>query len=83
MPLPPRLFTSSRSQKEGQGEAKGWTKAGAPATWTNLDHSREVLTGVWGGRQHSPEIPGHATPNGLYLSLLLPSPSLPALFSSP
>ena len=79
MPLPPRLLTSSKGQKRDRTRLdKVWIKARGPATWTNLDHPLKVLTGVWGRRQHSQEIPGHTTPTGLYLRLSLPFPFLPS-----
>ena len=53
MSLPPGLLSSSRSQKEGQGKAKGWGRPRTPALWTDLDPSPEIHRGVRGRRRPS------------------------------
>lgn len=68
MPLPLGLLSSSSSQKEGQGEAKGWAEPWVSAAQTALDSAPQIH------RATNQEISGHWEATTLRLSLPLSSP---------
>lgn len=86
MPLPAGRVSSSRSQKEGQGKAKGWARLGVAAPWTDVDPSPEIPRGSGAGGRRRPSTrrsQGRHTRATLHLSFLLPVPCSPLLLPSP